>query len=713
MSVLPFPYSMIQRIRLSLIFLLGLSFFLTGQPLSLSAQKAGYVQVNGKVRQNNKPQGGVVITITVPGMPAQTVTSKDNGSYVFTLDLHKSYKISFEKPGLVTKSVEFNTTVPSDQNDIIFQPTFDIDLFEDVAGMSQNAAMTKPVAKISYNPTYEDFVHDASYTKQIQTEQDLARKQAEELRRQQERARLDSLNKVWTDSLASVKAKEAQLLAQKAEQERLRAAMEKARQDSLARVAAEGTARLLAETREKARQDSISRAEARLKAEADAREKTRQDSLAKAGAEQARLLAQAQAREKARQDSTMRAEAEKSRKDSLARIKAEADAKALAQAQLKAQEKARQDSLQRAEAAEQARKKAEADALIQAQADAERLRLKAEADAKARIKAQQDSVTRAEAAAQAREKAISDSISNAKAMAKAKEQERLDSIDRAKSAMKAREKFVSDSLATARAEQSRLEAQAKAKADADAKARDKARQDSLVQVELAENARKKAIADSLAKVEADAKAKADALARAQEEAEQKKKDEDAAKRAALWQEKNRQDSLARLEADRLRNEALAKAKADADAKLKADEERNRKLNEEKARQDSLATAHRIQDEKEEQERRAKALAEIEAKKQMLSQSNAHTDDKDKTPVKTAAVPKIRDSDYHEGITEETVAENNRTIYRTVVKISGSAVNYQKIVYAWGGIFFFKNESNITQSLFEQELKNAKDILNNK
>lgn len=68
--------------------------------------------------------------------------------------------------------------------------------------------MNKPVARIAFNPTYEDFVHDASYTKQIQAEQDLARRQAEELRRQQERARLDSLNKVWNDSLAKAKDRE-------------------------------------------------------------------------------------------------------------------------------------------------------------------------------------------------------------------------------------------------------------------------------------------------------------------------------------------------------------------------------------------------------------------------------------------------------------------------------------------------------------------------
>ena len=73
----------------------------------------------------------------------------------------------------------------------------------------------------------------------------------------------------------------------------------------------------------------------------------------------------------------------------------------------------------------------------------------------------------------------------------------------------------------------------------------------------------------------------------------------------------------------------------------------------------------------------------------------------------AAIPKIRDSDYKEGVTDETVNETNRVIYRTVVKKDGNAFNYQKIAYTWGGVFYFKNDNSITQILFEQELKNAR------
>src|SRR4029079_7778676 len=109
------------------------------------------------------------------------------------------------------------------------------------------------------------------------------------------------------------------------------------------------------------------------------------------------------------------------------------------------------------------------------------------------------------------------------------------------------------------------------------------------------------------------------------------------------------------------------------------------------------------------EKNAKVLAEIEAQKKMLGKTNkADTKPAQSPPAKTvAAVPKIIDSDYQEGVTDETVKETNRTIYRTVVKKDGTAYNYQKIVYSWGGVFYFKNETSMTELLFEQELKLAK------
>ena len=339
---------------------------------SCIAQKSGYLQINGKIKKDNKPEMGVTIEVSASGTPTQSLSSKDNGSFNFNLDLQKNFTIKFMKNGLVTKVIEFNTTVPGDQSDIIYQKEFNMDLFSDVAGVSQEKAMNKPVAKFTYNPTYEDFEYDQTYSRQIQSEQETARKIAEDLNKQQERVRLDSLNKVWNDSLVKVKAREAELLAKKAEQDLIAAEQAKLKQDSITRVNAASSAAALAADREKNRLDSLAAVNAKMEASAAAKEKARQDSLGRASAEQVRLKELASLREKARQDSTTKAMANQAKADEIARAKAESLAKAKVESDKIAAENAKRDSIAKADLAERARLKAMADSADKAKADAKR-----------------------------------------------------------------------------------------------------------------------------------------------------------------------------------------------------------------------------------------------------------------------------------------------------------------------------------------------------
>ncbi len=460
------------------------------------------VELKGKIKKDNKPLGGVTIQVTGNGVAPQTITSKENGGFSIVLDLQKSYSVTFIKSGHVSKLIEFNTKVPADVADILYQFDFKIDLFDDLAGVSNNNAMLKPVARVAYNPTYENFMDDENYTKQVRNEQENARKIAEEIIRKQEKIRLDSLNKSWNDSLAKAKSRDSQSLADKAQQERLRLEKEKARRDSIDKV-------------NSLAQEAV-KEKARLEAEAKLKEKQKQE------AELAASLA-AKAKQKAIDDSTQ---------------KAQADAKALADAKAKE--------------------------------DKDRLESEAKLKEKQRLEAEQAASLAAKEKAQAEAKALSE--------AKAKE------------------------------EKDRLEAEAKLK------------------------------------------------------------------------EKQR------LEAEQLAGIA-AKEKAIADAKL---------LQDKKAQNDKV-----------EQERKAKLLAEIEAKKQMLAKANS-VEEKSKPLPKTAPIPKIVDSDYRDGVTEETITEANRVIYRTVIKKEGLAFNYQKIVYSWGGIFYFRNESSVTEISFNQDINNAKE-----
>ncbi|MFM9053190.1 MAG: hypothetical protein ACKOKF_12915, partial [Bacteroidota bacterium] len=209
---------------------------------------SGYVQVRGKARKANNPESGVTISISAPGATPQSLVSKDNGTYNFRLELQKDYTITFSKDGLITKTIIFNTSVPVDEMDIIFDKDFNMDMFENIEGIAQDNSMSKPVAKFKYDPAYEDFEFDQNYSKQIKDEQLEARRAAEEIKKQKERSRLDSLNRVWNDSLARVKQRESEMAVVRAQQEA-------ARKDSMARA----QTALAAATAEKNRIDSLER----------------------------------------------------------------------------------------------------------------------------------------------------------------------------------------------------------------------------------------------------------------------------------------------------------------------------------------------------------------------------------------------------------------------------------------------------------------------
>jgi len=586
--------NLILKPVLKKIYFVPLLLLLFATTVSNAQKKTAFLQLFGSVQQGSKNLSGAQLQVMEGGTVIETIAAKDNGSFVVVFDLGKEYSLVFSKPGYVSKSIEVRTVVPPDAADIGYVFKCNVDLPEDVMGLSKSDPMSKPIAKIAYNAGYEDFDYDAIYTRRIKEEQEQAVKDAETLKHDMDKARLDSLNKIWSDSIAKVKEEQAQLASQ-------RAALEKAKQDSILRAQAQAAVFAAAE---KSRVDSAMRAEAERKRQEEiAREKSRQDSVNAAMAdlkkkqEAEKLAAMAAAREKAMQDSIKKADAASAR---------------LAEA---ARQKAITDSIAGSKAAAEARKKAVADSVAQAQAD--------------------------EAA---RQKALAD----------------------AKTAEETRKKFVADSTAKADAEAARLAVLARQKAIAD----------STSEARAAAEARIKAEADSVARIKAEEAAKLKAAA----------------------------DARAAIEA---RNKFVADstARVAADAKAAEEEAQNAEF---RHYQDSLIAATKAQKEKAEAERQARIQEDIQARKDALAKAN-QVDTSRSSASKPTAVPKIRESDYHEGITDETIKETNRSIVRTVVKKEGVTFNYQKITYNWGGIFYYKNEQSITPTLFDQEINNARKI----
>ncbi|MBK7964188.1 MAG: hypothetical protein IPK10_01930 [Bacteroidetes bacterium] len=65
----------------------------------------------------------------------------------------------------------------------------------------------------------------------------------------------------------------------------------------------------------------------------------------------------------------------------------------------------------------------------------------------------------------------------------------------------------------------------------------------------------------------------------------------------------------------------------------------------------------------------------------------------------------------EGISQDTIVETNRTVYRTIVKSQVEKSTYIKVLYSYGGSFYFKNGQSLTENTFFMEIEAHKKALN--
>ncbi len=270
----------------------------------------------------------------------------------------------------------------------------------------------------------------------------------------------------------------------------------------------------------------------------------------------------------------------------------------------------------------------------------------------------------AKAAAEAKAKAEADALAKKKADEEA-----------AKLAKAAADKAAADKAA----------AEAKAKAEADALAKKKADEEAAI---FAKSAADKAAADAKAKAEADALAK-------------KKADEEAAKLA--------KDAADKAAADKAASDAKAKAEADALAKEKTKLSTLPALGLDKykeaiKRADELFKMKRFSEAKMNYEDAlvAKAsdsyakgrLVEIE---KLLKSDNATAESENSRMKELLAK-------YPPGVHESTLNGTGVIIVQRVVAKETIVYIYQKKIFNWGGISFFRDGASITESTFEQETK---------
>jgi multidrug efflux pump subunit AcrA (membrane-fusion protein) len=205
------------------------------------------------------------------------------------------------------------------------------------------------------------------------------------------------------------------------------------------------------------------------------------------------------------------------------------------------------------------------------------------------------------------------------------------------------------------------------------------------------------------------KARQDSIATAKEQARLAEisrlaKEKATADSLAQEKEKSRQAELAasaeKARLDNLAREVRVQAMKDSLVLVKQkQEEENAKLALEKKKQDEVIAEQ-------------KRLKEIEDQKKALSGSSTNQAPK-KNPNDISAYKIDFDKQFiPDGIQDETIKESNRTILRTIVKSKDVQATFLKVTYGYGGVFFFKNSSSISESIYNLELQNLRKQLKN-
>ena len=66
---------------------------------------------------------------------------------------------------------------------------------------------------------------------------------------------------------------------------------------------------------------------------------------------------------------------------------------------------------------------------------------------------------------------------------------------------------------------------------------------------------------------------------------------------------------------------------------------------------------------------------------------------------------IKDAGNVVSRTEEIITEDNRTITQVTIIRERMTYVYKKVVYNWGGVYYFRDDNSITNAVFKLESKN--------
>ena len=659
-------------------------------------------------KSGKKLQGATVTLMQGSKQIMQTMTGED-GAFKFQIPPNGDFTIIVTKQGHCTKKFTVSTRgVPPEKTQDNFKG-FNIEsisLFEPLPNIDYSV-LNQPLVKVTYDPTKDNFDYDEAYSNQML--------EALERLRQLEKDALNKQKELEANYNASIKAADAAF--KKKDWVMARAGYNQALtykpaelypkdqlaqieiiikdQEALNKKAAEEAAKKAAD---EAAAKAAAEAAAKAKAEAEAKAKAEAEAAAKKKAEEeaARLAKEKADKEAAAKAAAEKLAAEKAAAEAAAKAKAEAEAKAKAEAEAAAKKKAEEEAarLAKEKADKEAAAKAAAEKLAAEKAAAEAaVKAKAEAEAKAKAEAEAAAKKKAEeeAARLAKEKADKEAAERAKLDAEAKAKADAEAAAKKKAEEEAA-RLAKEKADKEAAERSKLDAEAKAKADAEAAAKKKAEEEAA---RLAKEKADKEAAER-AKLDGDAKAKAEAEAAAKKKAE---------------------EEAARLAKEKADKEAAAKAAAEAAAKKKAEEDAARlakerdkktpavdKYKEAILKADVLFNGKKYNDAKKAYEEALIAKAGDSYAKGKLAEIEKLLKSDTATAAEVDAKQKELLAKYPLGVTEETIVGTGVVIIQRVVVKETAAYVYQKKIFSWGGISYFRDAKAITESTFELETK---------
>ena len=667
-------------------------FFLVTSSLPYLAQTIP-LRFEGNVTDESSNLVGATIQITQGGKVVQSAMTDGSGNYFFSLPLGAEYLVVVSKDGYVSKKFSVNTLgVPPEKATSKFADIeASLSLFKRYEGVDYSL-LNQPLNKYSYNPYKDNFEYDKAYLEQMiagmQTikEAEKAAKNKEKEKEANYQASIKAGDKAfgkkeWQGAIGNY---QSALVIKPTE------TYPKEQITNINKIIADAEAQAKAAAAAKAKAEA--EAAAKAKAEADAKAKAEADAKAKAAAEAA-----------------AKAAAEKAAADKLAKEKADAEAAAKAKAEKELADKLAKEKAEKAAADKLAKEKADAEAAAKAKAEkelADKL-AKEKAAADATAKAAADKATADKLAA---EKAAAEAAAKAKA-----EKDKKDVEAKTKADAEAAAKKAADELAAAKAKADKDLAvkAAKDKADAEAKAAAEAAAKAKAEKELADKvAKDKAAAEAKAKAEADAAAKkaADELAAAKAKGDKNLADKLAKEKAA---------ADAKAKADKEAADKLAKEKAAADAK--ADKEAADKLAKEKAAKTNTVVTPPVDTKYADAIKSADGFftsKDFENAKKYYEDALTHKGGDVYAKARLVECEKRINSDqnqgvdrvkqllakYSPGVTEETINGTGVVIIQRVVVKEQMAWVYQKKIFSWGGISYFRDQNPITESTWELETK---------